>query len=279
MTSPLRLAVLGNPVAHSLSPVIQRAALEHAGIEGTYLHREVDDEGMRRAAAEIREGNLDGANVTMPHKGLAARLADSLSPAAERCGGANTLWREGRRLCAHTTDPEGVRFAWGHAGLPEDAPVLVLGAGGAAAAALDALDGRERLVSARREEAARTLAERAAADVRAVGWGAAVSGAVVVNATPLGRAGESLPGRVIDEAAGLLEMNYGPGETPAEALLRSLGRPVAPGELMLVGQGAASFAIWTGVEAPHAVMLAALDSLRDAPAVLADDRSGNPDCS
>lgn len=274
MNPPLRLAVLGDPVAHSLSPVIQRAALEYAGVDGEYLRRRVDSGGMAQAAREIRAGELDGANVTMPHKALAARLADRRSPAAERCGGANTLWREEGRLCAHTTDPDGVRFAFDHAGLPEEAPVLVLGAGGAAAAALIALEGREALVSARRSEAARELAARMGPDVRPLRWGAAAPGAVVVNATPLGRAGESLPGRVAEEAAGLLEMNYGPGQTPAEALLRSRGRPAAPGGLMLAGQGAASFAVWTGVEVPPEVMLAALDGAAPKPAGPGGRRAG-----
>lgn len=258
----MRLAVLGDPVAHSLSPVIQRAALDHAGVEGTYVRRRVDQQGMERAAEDIRVGRLDGANVTMPHKALAARLADNRSPEAERCGGANTLWMEGGCLRAHTTDPDGVRFAWEHAGLPEDAPVLLLGAGGAAAAALAAQDGRLCLVSARREEAARALVDRVNPDAPVIGWGEGVPGAVVVNATPLGMAGDSLPAPVLDEAVGLLEMAYGGGQTPADALLRSRGCPVAPGELMLVGQGAASFAIWTGVAIPPEVMLAALDEPR-----------------
>ncbi|MDE0170387.1 MAG: hypothetical protein OXS29_12915 [bacterium] len=263
---PLRLAVLGNPVAHSLSPRIQRAALAYAGIEGTYVRRRVDPDGMQRAAADIRSGRLYGANVTMPHKGLAARLADDRSPEAQRCAGANTLWMEGGRLRAHTTDPDGVRFAWDHAGLPEDAPVLLLGAGGAAAAALAALDGRECRVSARREEAARALVSQVNPDAPLIGWGKGVPGAVVVNATPLGMAGDNLPSGVLDEAVGLLEMAYGQGETPAGVLLRSRGFPVAPGELMLVGQGVASFAIWTGVDVPPEVMLAALDEQGSEPA-------------
>lgn len=262
----MRLAVLGNPVAHSLSPVIQRAALDYAGIEGTYVHREVDHEGMERAVADIRRRRLHGANVTMPHKGLAARLADDRSPEVARCGGANTLWMEGGGLRAHTTDPDGVRFAWEHAGLPEDAPVLLLGAGGAAAAALTALDGRECHVSARREEAARTLVDRVSPGTPLIAWEEGLAGAVVVNATPLGMAGDDLPAAVLDQAGGLLEMAYGSGRTPAEVHVRSRGLPVAPGELMLVGQGAASFAIWTGVEVPPAVMLAALERRRRAPA-------------
>lgn len=262
---PLRLAVLGNPVAHSLSPVIQQAALDFAGIAGTYARWAVDGGGMERAAAEIRGGRLDGANVTMPHKLLAARLADVRSEAVRKCGGANTLWGEQGRLIAHTTDPDGVRFAWNHAGLPDDAPVLLLGAGGAAAAALAAIDDRRCSVSARREEAARALVDRMAPGASVVPWGQSIRGAVVVNATPLGLAGGMLPDGLIDDAVGLLEMNYGSGETAAAALLRARGIPVARGELMLVGQGVASFAIWTGVEVPPAVMLGAIDEWKNAP--------------
>lgn len=268
----MKLLIFGDPVEHSLSPVIMGAALRHAGMEGSYGRRRVDEAGMRDGAAEIRDGRLDGANVTMPHKRLAAELCDRLTPQAERCRVANTLWLRDGLLHGHTTDPDGVAFAWEDARLPDGAPVLVLGAGGAAAAALVALEGRELLVSARRGGAARELAARMGPDVRAVGWGGAVPGAVVVNATPLGRAGETLPGRVAEEAAGLLEMNYVRGGTPAEARLRGLGRPAAAGGLMLAGQGAASFAVWTGVEVPPGVMLAALDAWRREQLESGEDR-------
>ncbi len=258
--NPVRLAVLGDPVAHSLSPVIQQAAMEYAGIDGTYLRVEVDVEGMERAAQDIRNGRLDGANVTMPHKELAAHLADRLSPVAERCQGANTLWREDGRLMAHTTDSDGVRFAWRYAGLPDDAPVLILGAGGAAAAALAALEDHECYISARRPEATRALVDRFGGRATTIAWGEGLPGAVVVNATPLGMRGDRLPTAVLNRAAGLLEMAYGAGETPSAARIRSQGLPVAPGELMLVGQGVASFAVWTGVEVPPLVMLSALEA-------------------
>lgn len=261
----LRLAVLGNPVAHSLSPVIHRAALEFAGLEGSYVRRQVDGEGFEGVVAELRDGRLHGVNVTMPHKALAARKADRRSALVERGGGANTLWMEAGSLHAHTTDPEGVRFAWRQAALPDDVPVLLLGAGGAAAAALLALEGRECMVSARREEAARSLIAALGSHAAVVRWGRPAPGAVVVNATPLGMGGEPLPPGVVEEASGLLEMTYGGGETPAAAALRSRDRPVASGELMLVGQGAASFAIWTGIEVPPAVMLAALEARGGAP--------------
>ena len=261
----LRLAVLGDPVAHSLSPVIQAAALDYAGLDGAYSKRQVDRDGMRRAADDLRSGRLTGANVTMPHKALAAGLADRRSGAVVRSGGANTLWMENGRLHADSTDPEGVRFAWQHARLPDEAPVLLLGAGSAAAAALLALGDRDVRVTARRPEAAHDLVARVGSKAVVAPWEQPVPGAVLVNATPLGMRGEALPAGVLDEAGGLLELAYGRGETPAEAVLAARGLPVASGELVLVGQGAASFAIWTGVEVPPTVMLAALAGHRDTP--------------
>lgn len=254
----MRLLIFGDPVEHSLSPVIMGAALRHAGMEGSYGRRRVDEAGMRDGAEEIRDGRLDGANVTMPHKRLAAELCDRLTPQAERCRVANTLWLRDGLLHGHTTDPDGVAFAWEDARLPEGAPVLVLGAGGAAAAALVALEGRELLVSARRPQAAAALAEDLAAGARAVPWGRPVPGAVLVNATPLGLAGESLPEAALGEAVGLFEMNYGHGPTPALLRMRAAGRPTATGEMMLVGQAVAGFRIWTGKTVPAPVMLRAL---------------------
>jgi len=254
-----RLAVLGDPVSHSLSPVIQTAALKYAGLAGAYERRQVDRAGMEQAVADLRSGLLGGANVTMPHKGLAARLADKCTETARRSGGANTLWMENGRLQAHSTDPDGVRFAWHQARLPVDAPVLLLGAGSAAAAARLGIGEKEVWVTARRPEAAHDLIARVGAGASVLPWGTPLEGAVLVNATPLGMRGESLPSGLLAEASGLLELAYGHGDTPAEQELKGRNLPVASGELMLVGQGAASFAIWTGVEVPPSVMLEALE--------------------
>ncbi len=254
----VRLAVLGDPVRHSLSPVIHGAALRYAGINGEYVARRVNAEGMRKAIADLRSGRLTGANVTMPHKALAARLAARCSETVIRSGGANTLWLEDNEVQAHSTDPDGVRFAWQRALLPKGSPVLLLGAGAAAAAAMVALEGRDIAVSARRTEAAHQLVAQTGVPAQVRTWGHSVTDAVVVNATPIGMNGESLPSGVLERASGLLEMAYGHKPTPATIQMEARSLPVAPGELMLVGQALASFAIWTGVEPPPEVMLEAL---------------------
>jgi shikimate dehydrogenase len=247
-------------VSHSLSPAIHAAALAAAGISGEYAARRVDSEGMRRAVAEIRDGVLSGANVTMPHKGLAADLADHLEPRAMRARSVNTLWSEDRSVLGDSTDIDGVVTAWGWADLPEDAPVLVLGSGGAAAAAILALEGRQLTVAARRSERAEELLATLGVDARVAPLDAPCGGAVVVNATPIGMHGEALPGELVTAASGLFDMAYGSGPTPAVKLARRLGLPVAEGPDMLLAQAAASFTIWTGVDPPLDEMRAALEA-------------------
>ena len=250
----MRLVLLGDPVGHSRSPAILQAALAAAGIEGRYEARRVDAAGVYRACAEIRAGALGGANVTMPHKRVAAAAADRLAPEAARCRAVNTLAAEGAEVVGHNTDVGGLRLAAEWAGIDGGAPVLVLGAGGAAAAALVAFGGSAVRVAARRPGAAEELAAALGVAVRGVAWGEPVPGAVVINATPVGMYGEALPAGVVEAAAGLIDLPYGAEPTPAMATARRLARPAADGREVLVAQAALSFRIWTGQEAPVAVM-------------------------
>lgn len=252
-----RLAVLGDPVEHSLSPVMHNTALAVLGLEGVYSRRRVDEQGMARAASQMRTGDLDGANITMPHKGSAARLADRLSSDAERSGSVNT-WTLDRheRLTGHSTDVEGVRRVWVRAGLPADGPVLVIGAGGAAAAALVALESREIWCSARRSEAVSSLAGRVAVPFRPWPWGRSLAGAVIVNATPLGMRGGELPVELLQESSGLFDMAYRADRRPTGALrwMRERRLPASDGLAMLAAQAEASFEMWTGHRPPAGVM-------------------------
>lgn len=252
----IRLALLGDPVEHSRSPAIHAAALAHAGITGAYEARCTDADGVVMAVEEIRRGDLVGANVTMPLKAIALAACDRAAPSAMRAGAVNTLYLTGDGVSGENTDIGGITDACRSAGIPTDAPVLVLGAGGAAGGAVVAFEGRDLIVSARTREAARSLLERTGVAGSVATWGDPVPGAVVVNATPLGMAGEALPERVADRAAGLVDLAYGGGVTPAIAAAQ--GRiPCADGIDVLVAQAARSFELWTGIRPDRGVMEAA----------------------
>ena len=250
----MRLVLLGDPVEHSRSPAIQNAALESSGVEGTYVARRVDTAGMVVAVDEIRYGRLDGANVTMPHKELAFELADRVAEAALRSGAVNTLVRITGEVWGYNTDVDGIQAVWASAGFPDDAPVLILGTGGAAAGALVAVAERTVMISGRRPEAAADLLARVRIDGTVVPWGEGIESAVVINATPLGMKVESLPDGVLADAAGFFDLTYGSAEVPSVATALSLGIPIADGRDMLLAQAAAAFEIWTGVPAPIAAM-------------------------
>ena len=256
----MKLVLLGDPVEHSRSPAIQGAALAAAGIEGTYEARRVEAADLTAAVAEVRYGTLDGANVTMPHKERAFHLADRVSEAALRAGAVNTLAHRNGMAMGENTDISGLLTVWDESGQPDAAPVLVLGSGGAAAAALVAFAARAVTIAARSAETARALLERTRVDGEIADWGTAVDGAVVVNATPIGMEGEDLPDGVIEAAAGLIDLPYRDRPTPGVEVATRLGLSVADGLDALVAQAAGSFEYWTGLDAPVEVMRSAAAS-------------------
>jgi shikimate dehydrogenase len=255
VTNPLRLAVLGNPIAHSRSPRIHNAAMRHLGIDGSYEARRAGPVELGLAIAEIREGTLDGINITMPLKMAAWDGSDRLTEEARSSGSVNTLRARGGMVEGHSTDVLASRQALSDPRFDSSAPVLVLGAGGAAAAVLAGTVGREVYLAARNLDRARARARLSPIPVSVIPFGKAVAGALVVNATPLGMSGEILPVEITSVASGLVDLAYGDHQTPAVESAQRSGLPVMDGVEFLVLQAAHSFEWWTGREAPFEVML------------------------
>ncbi len=265
---PRRLLLLGDPVAHSLSPIFQRAALRDAGIEATYdaLTVSADDLG-----AQLRALVADGVagNVTIPHKERVAALCDELTPLAARLGAVNTWWSDSGRLHGDNTDVGGfddaIRAMLGD--IPVNARVAVLGAGGSARAIVAAISEWEHCSvalwgrSIDRAAAVATLGPPGRTTVEEF-MASAVRGAdLVVNATPIGLRDEQVPVNpaVLRTGASCFDLVYRrTGVTPFVALARAQGRLAADGLGMLIGQGARAFERWYGVAPDRAVMWAAL---------------------
>ncbi len=256
----MRLAVLGSPVGHSLSPAMHEAALADAGLSGSYQAWDVDTDGCRAAIEEIRSGSLTGANVTMPHKALAYELSDVRSPEAERAGAVNTLSAVGGEVIGTNTDIAGIAAAWKWKGLPETGPINLLGSGGAAAAALVALAGRDIWVVARSPNRAVSMIERAGVEATVREWSSPWRRGALVNATPIGMRGEPVSGDALESATALFDMAYGDSPTPAVVAIGKRGLPVAEGLDMLIGQAVVSFRTWTGISPNPDVMRAAAEA-------------------
>ncbi len=286
------LAVVGHPVAHSRSPDMQTAALAELGLAGewTYGALDVAPEDFEAEVAELAaEGEYAGVNVTVPHKEAALALADEASEAARAIGAANTLSFGDGRIFADNTDAGGLlralpAGAFGAAGGPDGEKArplraLVLGAGGAARAAIWALrqggegspdeDGAPTEVPPFEVDVWNRTAERAAAvaaelGARAVDAPDPVEYALIVNTTAVGLGGEDpfehLPLAVDSFAPGrvVVDMVYGEEPSPLLAAAAASGAATVDGLEMLVRQGALSLRIWTGSEPSLEAMRAAV---------------------
>lgn len=250
----MRFAVVGDPVEHSRSPAIHNAAFKALNIDAELGLLRVSADGFAVVVEALYSGELDGVSVTMPHKHNAFEAADECFETASRSGAVNTLIVKQGRLIGHNTDVAGALYAIEAVGADTAAPVLLLGYGGAAAAALLAVEGGTIYLSGRDPCRAAALIDRVAVDATVIPWGTPVPIATVINATPLGMAGESLPGSVVERAGAFVDMTYGVQRSPAVAHALALGLPTVDGLTMLVGQAAAAFELFTGQTAPIGVM-------------------------
>ncbi|MEX0992066.1 MAG: shikimate dehydrogenase [Actinomycetota bacterium] len=262
------LGVIGWPVLHSLSPVIQSAALAALGLgdEWRYVHLPVPPGAMPQAMAKLQDDGYRGANVTMPHKESAAELATGCSSDVERLRAVNTLNRTDGGFEGHNTDAPGfANFLAGDVGfVPAGGPTLIFGAGGAARAcalALVQMGVTEIIVAARdvnRGWAAMDgLVPQGNLAVIAFDDASRVSPALIVNATPVGSSGEVLPAPALSPEIVVVDLLYHPADTPLLAAARGAGARAAGGLGLLVHQGALSLEIWTGRMPDLAVMRAA----------------------
>jgi shikimate dehydrogenase len=269
-------AVLGWPVAHSLSPVIHNAAFAAMGMDWTYVALPVEPDDVPTAVAGLRALGFAGANVTMPHKEAVADSMDGLTDDAEHLRAVNTIEMRGDRLVGHNTDAPGfARFLERDAGFdPAAKTALLFGAGGAARACALALarGGLTRIVVALREPA--RAAPLAAAldgmstelDVIAFDDARGASADLVVNATPLGAHGEELPLPTLNADGVFVDLLYRPAVTPAQQAARAAGAQAFGGLGLLLHQAALSFELWTGRPAPLEVMSAAAVAALAEPA-------------
>ncbi|MEO1794958.1 MAG: shikimate dehydrogenase, partial [Pseudomonadota bacterium] len=191
-----RAAVIGQPIAQSRSPLIHGHWIAHHGLDARYERCEVGPDNIEGFLERVRDGEFEGCNVTMPLKGLVADLVDEVLPEAQALGSINTVWRDGRRLIATSTDGAGF-LAHLDQSAPQwrriDGAIVVLGAGGAASAIVDAFQraGRDHIrISNRTRARAEALAVERGRGVDVIDWNQRATGlgdaAVLVNTTALG---------------------------------------------------------------------------------------------
>jgi shikimate dehydrogenase len=273
------IGLIGKPLAHSISPVFQQAALDHLRIDARYELRETERDALGERVAAMRSPDCLGANVTVPYKELVIPLLDETDPLADRIGAVNTIVNRDGRLCGYNTDMTGfARALREEAGFdPSGTQVVLLGAGGAGrAVAMALVQGKAASITITDilPERAQTLAEDLGRQGETVlrnvpateeHLAAAVMKKcqLLVNCTPIGMRHSKeehdlpIPSELIPAGALVFDIIYNPLETRLLAEAKRRGARTLGGLSMLVYQGAASFELWTTVQAPVDVMFEA----------------------
>ncbi|MGE4545146.1 MAG: shikimate dehydrogenase [Pedobacter sp.] len=271
--------IFGCPVEHSLSPIMQNAALQAVGLDAVYVPFMVEPVKLEEAVEALRALGIRGVNVTIPHKEKIISYLDELDPKARMIGAVNTVINEDGRLVGYNTDETGlIKSLSQDLGFqPKGRRILVLGAGGASRAALVALaeQGAQWIGIANRT---RRKAEDLAQSFRKLFPGTifAVLGLdevelsevcpsvdLLLNSTSLGMKGEvfeEIPWMQLNSSAVVYDIVYRRPDTPLVASAREYGHLAADGLGMLIAQGEDAFRIWTGRECPAGVMKQAIIS-------------------
>jgi shikimate dehydrogenase len=272
------IGLIGKPLAHSISPVFQQAALDHLRIDARYELWETEREALAERVAGMRQPNCLGANVTVPYKEVVIPLLDEVDDLAGRIGAVNTIVNRDGQLCGYNTDMTGFARALREEGGfdPRGAQVVLLGAGGAGRAATTALvQGKAAsvtisdIVPERTQRLVEDLGRQSQTTLRALAPGEENLAAVMkecqllVNCTPIGMRHSKeehdlpIPTELIPAGILVFDIIYNPLETNLLAEARRRGARTLGGLPMLVYQGAHSFELWTAVQAPLGVMFEA----------------------
>jgi shikimate dehydrogenase len=266
------VGVMGDPVGHSLSPLLHNAAFDAMGLDWVSVGFPVPAGRAAEALTGMRALRLAGLSVTMPHKADAAAAVDSCTAVAARLGAVNCVTRDGERLIGDSTDGAGFLAALGRGAAfdPSGARCVVLGAGGAARAVVLALAeaGAESVAVVNRTPGRAAAAAELAGDAGSVGGPDAVRRAeLVVQATPVGMtlgrsSDDQLPvdASLLHEGQVVADLVVHPLRTPLLTAAAACGAKVLPGLGMLVHQAALALERWTGSPVPIEAMW---DAVRD----------------
>jgi len=273
----VNLGVIGWPIAHSLSPVLQNEAIAKAGIDYVYTALPVKPEDLAAAVKGLRALQFRGFNVTIPHKSTIMPFLDEIDEDARRIGAVNTVVNHDGHLKGYNTDVTGFIGALLANGFnPKGKNAVILGAGGAAHAVVWGLikAGVTSLtIGVRNPQKAQSLVERFAdvMSIRVFHWGDPAfvpflqQTDLIVNTTPLGMTPNTNATPPVDwsqvkESAFVYDIIYTPALTRFLVDALRHGHSVLNGEAMLIGQGAAALKRWTGIEPDAEAMTKALHS-------------------
>lgn len=265
-------ALLGHPVAHSLSPAMHNTAFNELGIDAKYVAIDVTEDELPDVILQLKDMGYGGWNLTMPLKSAIVPYIDELSTAASLCGAVNTVVVKDGRLFGYTTDGQGYTDSLRDSGIEiKDKVITVLGCGGAARSIIvqAAIEGAQKIHVCKRKNASfdeavvfcLSVAEKTGAAIDVVDMSAprdlkwAVDDCdILTNATNVGMEGGDLsspvPKEILRDDIVVSDIIYHPEMTQLLCDARDAGATIHGGRWMLLFQGAAAFKLWTGHDMP-----------------------------
>ena len=242
--------VIGNPIEHSLSPKLHNHWIKKNNIDAVYYKKQINEADIKKIISEIREGKIDGINVTVPFKQSVIPFIDELSLQAKQARSVNTIYKENNKILGHNTDINGFELAIRKKSYDiKDKKVFILGAGGVVSSiilALKKMGSSKIILSNRTKEKAEDL-KKIYSDLEIIDWGETPDFDVIINATSLGlKNHDEIKLDYTDMGSNKLfyDVIYNPRQTKFLSKAKQLGNQIENGKMMFVYQAHQAFTIW-----------------------------------
>ena len=242
--------VIGNPIKHSLSPKLHNYWFKKNNINAVYDKKQIEEQNIKEIISEMRNGKIDGINITVPFKQLIIPFVDELSSEAEESQSVNTIFKENNKVLGHNTDISGFELAIRKKGYNiKDKKVFILGAGGVVPSIVLALRkmGAAKIILSNRTQSKAEKIKKTFSDLEIVNWGEVPEFNMIINATSLGlNKDDEIKLNYADIGQNKLfyDVIYNPSQTKFLLNAKKFGNQIENGKMMFIYQAHQSFAIW-----------------------------------
>ena len=242
--------VIGNPIEHSLSPKLHNYWFKKNNINAVYYKKQIEAHNIKEIISEMRNGKIDGINITVPFKKLIIPFVDELSSEAEESQSVNTIFKENNKVLGHNTDISGFELAIRKKGYNiKDKKVFILGAGGVVPSIILALRkmGAAKIILSNRTQSKAEKIKKTFSNLEIVNWGEVPEFNMIINATSLGlNKDDEIKLNYADIGQNKLfyDVIYNPSQTKFLLNAKKFGNQIENGKMMFIYQAHQSFAIW-----------------------------------
>mgnify|MGYP001315745394 FL=1 len=242
--------VIGNPIGHSLSPKLHNHWIKKNNIDAVYDKKQLNENDIKGTILKVRNGEIDGINVTVPFKKSVIPYLDQLTPLANEAQSVNTIYKEKNKVIGHNTDIGGFELGLKRINYNvKNKKVFILGAGGVVSSiilALKKMGASKIILSNRTKEKAEDL-KKIYSDLEIIDWGETPDFNVIINATSLGlKNHDEIKLDYTDMGSNKLfyDVIYNPKQTKFLSKAKQLGNQIENGKMMFVYQAHQAFTIW-----------------------------------